>query len=281
MLHFFSRFFFLFIVLKGYQIQKYVVLVNFYATFVNSKVAFVNSYPQFQIVKYRFMPQNEPQSMSDYHNIRVRKINKEKIKLLAKRSGKSETEYANRMILYIYNSGLDIFTEISPNVPDMLKAMDRRIVSFLKKREQDFFVPMQNSFREMIRVHNQTLQTLDILHPGEIGFKKNEKKEVENTKEKGFIIPKNNDLKATDIVVPEDDKTKVEPEQKNSSFSATERDNFLQRIERAEKEKETFEKELKYLLKNLESNKSISGPKFTCNLPQKEIDRIKHLVDGY
>jgi len=203
------------------------------------------------------------------------------IKNLAKKRGKTETDLANHMIGYIYKTGLDVYNTNLPSVPDLIKSLDSRLVSFLKKREQDFFVPMQNSFREMIRVHNQTLQTLDILHPGEIGFKTPEKHDAEKTGKTSFVIPETEDPKRKDMVVPNEDENREVLEQESNAISADEKESFLLRIERAEKEKNTFEKELKYLLKNLEPNKSISGPKFTCNLPQKEIDRIKHLVDGY
>ncbi|AWX44781.1 hypothetical protein HME9304_01786 [Flagellimonas maritima] len=202
------------------------------------------------------------------------------MKLLARRSGKSETEYANRMVLYIFNTGLDIYTEIAPNVPDQLKKLEKKFIGFLKKREQDFFVPMEKSFREMVRVHNQTLETLDILHPGEIGFESSQKKEAKNKEQPSFKIPEVQGSKIGDLIIPEEaQKIEIKSEETNQ-FTEEKKEEYLVKIERAEKEKKTFEKELKYLLKNIVPSNSISGPKFTCNLPQKEIDRINHLVDG-
>lgn len=223
--------------------------------------------------------------MSEFKAIRVSPQAKGMIKNLSKKRGKTETDLANHMIAYIYETGLDVYNTSLPSVPDLIKGLDNRIVSFLKKREQDFFVPMQKSFREMIRVHNQTLQLLDVLHPGEIGLDRPENNEVKRPENPGLRIPENEAFKTPEIVLPNKSELEEEKGGENTpemgSISEVEKEQYLIKIERAEKQKEIFEKELKYLLKNIVPNKSISGPKFTCDLPQKEIDRIKHLVDGH
>lgn len=219
--------------------------------------------------------------MSEFKAIRVSVEAKGMIKNLAKKRGKTETDLANHMIGYIYETGLDVYATNLPSVPDLIKSLDQRIVSFLKKREQDFFVPMQKSFREMIRVHNLTLQSLDMLHPGEIAFREREDKGDKKEEKPTFVIPQTNSPKSLEIKLPNEVENESVNKAENNTISGQEKEAFLDRIERAEKEKEAFEKELKYLLKNIVPNKSISGPKFTCDLPQKEIDRIKHLVDGY
>lgn len=222
--------------------------------------------------------------MSEFKAIRVSPQAKGMIRNLAKKRGKTETDLANHMIAYIYETGLDVYNTSLPSVPDLIKGLDNRIVSFLKKREQDFFVPMQKSFREMIRVHNQTLQLLDVLHPGEIGLDSGEQKPIVKAENPTFKIPETDGLKTPDISIPNhtivEEKNQDENYLVSPSISEVEKEDFLIKIERAEKQREIFEKELKYLLKNIVPNKSISGPKFTCDLPQKEIDRIKHLVDG-
>ncbi|MBR9855747.1 MAG: hypothetical protein GYB37_14405 [Algicola sp.] len=211
--------------------------------------------------------------MANYKFIRVKPESKEMIKKLSKNWGKTETDFANHMIQFIFETKMDVYGEKISAAPDLIKDLDRRIVSFLKKREHDFFVPMQSSFREMIKLHNQTLQTLDILHPGEIGL---DSKRLVNEKEKPtFNIPDNESSKSTN------QKPFVKAKEclsEKTLVTSVEKEEFLIRIERAEKEKATFEKELQYLLNNIVPNKSISGPKFTCNLPQKEIDRIKLLL---
>lgn len=212
--------------------------------------------------------------MANYKFIRVKPTSKEKIKKLAKSWGKTETDYANHMIQFVFETKLDVYGERISSAHDLIKDMDRRMVSFLKRRERDFFVPLQNSFQEMIRVHNLTLQSLDILHPGEIVFQEMEKEEAKKSKSPSFIIPQNEDSKARNQAMLKG----VDEEENYTTISANEREEFLIQIERAEKEKITFEKELRYLLNNLVPNKSISGPKFTCNLPQKELDRIKLLL---
>ncbi|TXN37702.1 hypothetical protein FVB32_05285 [Flagellimonas hymeniacidonis] len=210
-----------------------------------------------------------------YHNIRVRQTGKEKIKLLAKRNGKNETEYANRMILFIYKSGLDIYSDITPSVPDLIKNLDKRIVSFLKKRESDFFVPMDKSFKKMIELHTRTFEMLEVLDPFQMNLQPR-KIVVPETAKPSLKLPLS---ERDDIPKNTEEETSV-LETQNSTFSKDDKEDFLVRIERAEKEKKTFEKELKFLIENIKPNKSISGPKFTCNLPQKEIDRIKLLVGG-
>ena len=221
-----------------------------------------------------------PKHNTQFKAIRVSPQAKGMVKNLAKKMGKTETDLANHMIAYIYKTGLDVYNTDLPSVPDLIKTLDKRIVSFLKKREQDFFVPMQKSFREMIRVHNQTLQTLDILHPGEIGFNNPQKKEGQNSPKPSFKIPEKDSSKKVDIALPKKDDIELKKEEEKTAFSVSEKEELLDRIQRAEKEKNIFKKELVYILKNLVPNKSISGPKFNCNLPQKEIDRIKLLADG-
>lgn len=212
--------------------------------------------------------------MANYKFIRVKPTSKEKIKKLAKSWGKTETDYANHMIQFVFETKLDVYGEKISSAHDLIKDLDRRMVSFLKRRERDFFVPLQNSFKEMIRVHNLTLQSLDTLHPGEIVFQEMEKEEAQKRITPSFIIPQNDNSKTKNQAMIKG----VDDEENHPPISANEREEFLIQIERAEKEKITFEKELQYLLNNLVPNKSISGPKFTCNLPQKELDRIKLLL---
>ena len=95
-------------------------------------------------------------------------------------------------------------------------------------------------------------------------------------KNQPFKIPDGEvQLKAVEL---EEKPVLVEPQK--TGFSDSEKEDLEERLERAEKEREIFEKELRFLIDNIVQNKSISGPKFTCNLPQKEIDRIKILLRG-
>ncbi len=181
------------------------------------------------------------------------------------------------MIHFVYQSGMDVYADMAPNVPDLIKNMDKRIVSFLKKREQDFFVPMNNSFRQMIQLHQRTFEMLDVLEPGKIGLGNKLKNPVEKLEKASFKIPEK--------VLLEQPSEEVEKTEKkgagiDGSMEAEKKD-FHDQMERLEIERSTFEKELKYLLNNLKPNRSISGPKFTCDLPQKEIDRIKVLIHGH
>lgn len=212
--------------------------------------------------------------MANYKFIRVNPESKVMIKKLSKNLGKTETDFANHMIQFIFETKMDVYGEKISAAPDLIKDLDRRIVSFLKKKEHDFFVPMYNSFQKMIKLHNQTLQNLDILYPGEIGFD-SKRLANENQEEPAFnTLLTENSNPSNQVVLIND----VENEDEKKLNSSNDQEALLIRAERSEKEKAVFEKELKYLLKNLSPNKSISGPKFTCNLPQKELDRISLLI---
>lgn len=223
---------------------------------------------------------------STYYNIRVNKINKDNIKRMSKREGKTVTDFANQMISFVHKTGINIYEEASPNFMDALAKHDKRVISFLKKRELDFFVPMNKAFRELIEVHNRTFEALDVLNPLDLSASKSgvwrqpQKNEKTNLK-----IPEKDARTISDLKVPDstqnDEENPLQKDMDSSGFSEQEKDEYLDKIERVEKEKMIYEKELKYLIENIVPSKSISGPRFTCNLPQKEIDRIKNLIDGY
>lgn len=218
---------------------------------------------------------------SNYYNIRVNRSAKEKVKLLSKRNEKTEKDYVDRMILFVYKSGIDIFSDSSPSVPDLIKGLDKRIVSFLKKREADFFVPMDKSFKEMIKLHTRTFEALEILDPMDLRTQSTQEFRHPKAEKPSLKIPESNSLETPESSDLKTENLEEESQKETGSFSDLEKDDYLDRIERAEKEKNTYEKELKYLIENIIPNKSISGPKFTCNLPQKELDRIKILIGGH
>ena len=73
--------------------------------------------------------------MTKYNSIRVNDSAKTTIKMLSKRLGKSEFDYANRMVKFIYETGIDVFSDALPSIPDLINNLDKRMVSFLKKRD--------------------------------------------------------------------------------------------------------------------------------------------------
>lgn len=218
--------------------------------------------------------------MPTYNSIRVNPTAKGRLSGMAKRRGKSETDFANNMIDYIYETGVDVYSKTIPSVPDLVKNLDNRIVSFLKKREQDFFVPMNKSFREMIRLHQQTFQMLDVLQPGTIGLDSNTKQEMVKPEKSTFTVPVSVSENTVNVATKNGLEKQKENSLENQSIPEEEKSELLGQMERLKVERSTYEKELKFLLENIRPNRSISGPKFTCDLPQKEIDRIKLLIDG-
>lgn len=220
--------------------------------------------------------------MADYKLIRVNPASKKLIKKMAKDWGKTETNFANQMISFIFETKLDIYSEMTPSASDLIKNLDNRMVSFLKKREQQFFIPMQKSFHEMIKLHNQTLETLDILHPGEIGFKSKINKMDKKDEKPMFQIPEKKSMDPVEQTISDETPNpqgKITESTKGHVQTAIKNEeDCLDRIERIEKERKIYEKEIKFLIENILPNRSISGPRFTCNLPQKEIDRIKLLL---
>ncbi len=195
---------------------------------------------------------------------------------MAGNSEVSETQFASQMIYFVHKTGVDIFTDINPNITDLIKNLDRRMVSFLKKREQDFFIPMDKSFRKMIELHTRTFEMLDVLKPGEIGLQKKEGFSIPEPEKPSLKIPENFTKKKEEITPVPNTDIKVEKNQ----LSNVDNERILDELERSKIERDTYLEQLKFLLDNIKPSKSISGPRFVCNLFQKDIDKIKNLVDG-
>ncbi len=65
---------------------------------------------------------------------------KSKLVILAQRNGKTELDYASKAIFYLYKSGIDVYSDTLPSVPDLIKNLDKRMVGFMKRRESKIFL---------------------------------------------------------------------------------------------------------------------------------------------
>lgn len=202
---------------------------------------------------------------SERASIKIYSEAKNNLTILAKRNGKSEIDYLSMAIQFLYKSGIDVYTTSLPNIPDLIKNLENRIIGFIKKREQDFFVPMKGQVQGLTESHIKlfdALQSMDIL---KFATENAEKDDVK------FTVP------ANQIQEEKQPKKIVEHTIEKETFSNDE--NLLGELEKAKAQRKIFRTELSFLFSKLSKSGALSGGKFNANINQRDYERIQKILN--
>lgn len=205
---------------------------------------------------------------SERASVKIYSEAKNNLAILAKRSGKTEIDYLSKGIEFIYQSGIDVYARSLPNVPDLIKNLENRIIGFMKKREQDFFVPMNKRVHSLVEHHmklTDQLETFDV-----INFAMQQAdKEAGKTAEK-YIVPQTEPLP---MVAEETNEPVKTPVEKNEAYET-----LKGQLEKSEAQRDIFREQLDFLFKRLAKSGAMTGGKFTANINQRDYDRIEKIL---
>ncbi len=190
-------------------------------------------------------------------SIRIHVEAKNKLVLLSKNAEKSQTDYISRAFEFIYNSGLDIYKKSGVNIPDAVKNLERRIIGFMKKRESDFFIPMNEKVKALTYNHIKlfdALEALDVV---------------------SYASHKSHDIAP---LVTKSSSSSEELETYKEQNEA-EKQQIELKLAKAKRQAEIFKDELEFLMNNISKAGALSKSKFTLNITQRDCQRIRTLLD--
>lgn len=205
---------------------------------------------------------------SERASVKIYSEAKNNLAILAKRSGKTEIDYLSKGIEFIYQSGIDVYAKSLPNVPDLIKNLENRIIGFMKKREQDFFVPMNKRVHSLVEHHmklTDQLETFDV-----INFAIQQADKEAGKREEKYIVPKTEPLPN---VAEEKNELVKSPVEKNETYEI-----LKGQLEKSEAQRDIFREQLDFLFKRLAKSGAMTGGKFTANINQRDYDRIEKIL---
>ena len=186
--------------------------------------------------------------------------------ILAKRSGTTELNYASGAITFIYQLGIDIFAKSQPYIPDLVKNLERRIIGFMKKRESDFFVPMDKKVMALTQSHVKlfdALEALDVVKYASDTFEKNAPFATADPSP-------SQDLEASELSL------ELEAHKKQSE---AEKQQMKLHPAKAKKQAEIFKNELEFLMGSISKAGALSKGKVMLNITQSDCWRIQKLLE--
>ncbi len=193
-------------------------------------------------------------------SVKINDSSKAFLTILAKKSSKSQQDYLSTAIDYIYETGLNIYNKKSVNVGDSMKALENRLIGFMKKREKDFFVPMSHKMTALTKSNIdllQGLETLDIIN---------------------FAREKTEDKIKPDFIVPVvENKPNVEPVLQKSSILSQEKASNID-LEKHKERAELYKGELEFLMSKINKGSGLNTGKFVANITQRDNDRINRIL---
>ncbi|MEE9361360.1 MAG: BfmA/BtgA family mobilization protein [Cellulophaga sp.] len=194
---------------------------------------------------------------------------KNQLVILAKKHNKTELDYVSTAIQYLYKTGLNVYSTSVPNIPDLLKSLENRVIGFMKKREQDFFLPMKGQVQSLTENHVKLFDSLNALDIIKFATENVEKKDNKFT----VSEPQEND----EIEVEKEEIKPVAYAKENETFLIDE--NLKGELEKANTQKKIFKDELNFLIQRISKSGALSGNKFNLNITQRDFDRIEKIVN--
>ncbi|MFJ1366999.1 BfmA/BtgA family mobilization protein [Capnocytophaga canimorsus] len=215
------------------------------------------------------------ENQRNYAVIRVLKTTKNKLSVLAKKNEKTEIDYIANMVNYVYKTGINIYSKEVENVPDLIQKLEDRIIGFMKKRELDFFVPMSRKTQELLDSHikfTEQLKGFDIVKFAELEHQK----QGEAPK---FTISEDEHFSLKDTFIKEQEQVPNSFEPTSEISSHSELEMLKGKLEKAQKQREIFKKELQFLMERVIKGTGLSAGKFILNVNSRDIERINRFLE--
>jgi hypothetical protein len=209
------------------------------------------------------------------------RISKDTIKIIKSQSirvGLSSKDWVEKAVFFIYKTGYDIIDFENTKS----KSVEDRLIGFIRRRETDFFLPMNNYFLENIKMQSLVLKGLENF--GIIDLL--ERQEVKEQLEKKLIDPSQVIYKKVENQAENNSNNLVEnqPEITSENSRKTE-EKSVQKIKEYELKIQTLEhtntvylEQLNYLLSSIKSGGALSGSKYVININSNDLKRIKKLI---
>jgi len=202
--------------------------------------------------------------------IRVHPEGKIALKYLAKNNEKSQTQYVTDLLLFAKKYGINIYLKADEDVPSMVKNLEKRIIGFMKKREQDLLIPMDQRNAAMVDKLVYLIDSLQAMNVVDFAQKTHESQHDQiSFKVDQTDVEKPAPLEEKPIKSPHYEEKQQQLEEINY------------KLQKATKEKELYKSELTYLLNNITSGGILDGGSLKLNIPKRELTRIKKLLNDH
>jgi len=185
---------------------------------------------------------------------------------------KTQVEYLTQALLFLNKTGIDVFAKDLIDIPNLIKKLDNRMVSFMKKREQDLFIPMQKTFLEQVDLLKNVmigLENFDV-----INFINKEGSLEKNKPKNSLIIPDNFKEEKTPFLM-EEKQNILDDFSPEKLYDCEE---LFVEVEELKNQNKIYIKNIEFLLKNIRQGSALSGVKFIINIQQNDIKRIENLI---
>lgn len=193
---------------------------------------------------------------------------------LSSNAEKTQVEYLSQTLKFLNKTGIDVFAKELIDIPSLIKNLDNRMVSFLKKREQDFFNPMFETYKLQVDLFKKVaigLQNFDV-----IDFAISKENEKKKSSKNDLIIPDNLDHNKANF--KQEKTTEITREFESNNSLDLERINAEK--EDLKNENKIYRKELNFLLKNIRKGSALSGVKFVIDIQENDKKRIENLLNN-
>tara|TARA_E500000318_G_scaffold112008_1_gene133328 strand:+ start:13159 stop:13776 length:618 start_codon:yes stop_codon:yes gene_type:complete len=198
-------------------------------------------------------------------SVKINTSSKGFLTILANKASKSQQDYLSTAIDYLYATGLDIYSKKTVNVGDSMKALENRIIGFMKKRETDFFVPMSKKMSALTKSNIDLLNGLETLDV--ISFTTDKKTEEDSP---NFKVPQEHISDKVEVEKSSSSEEEVRlPEDVESS---------LLELESYKGKAELYREQLEFLMSKINKGSGLNSGKFIANITQRDCDRINRIL---
>jgi len=196
------------------------------------------------------------------------------LKILSQENGRNATEYLTQMVLFIHKSRFDIFEKDFKK----LQTLENRIIGFLKQREKDFFMPMNENFVRQETALKQVLFGLESLDIVSFVEKVNKSGADEEKPSLRAPVSSQSRINETSISDESNKLTDVAVENENVLDEDSDTEKLKIDLERALGQNSDLRRELNFLMDNITSGSGLTSNKFIFKGNNSDLKRIRAIL---
>ena len=217
--------------------------------------------------------------------MRITLDTKADLKFLANTTENTQVDYAQQAFKFLRKTGLDIFEKKpTASVPEQLVKLDRRIVSFLKKRETDFFVPMKQTLLQQSDLLKQVLFQLDNMDLVDLIEPKLKAQNNQNTSQIKVPEMRSNsgDSPSKEIAIPPEIQTPINDENTSEDLVFLQEENLRLKTQIVgyKNKQKLFVENIEFLVNNIEKDNHFGKERLVFKGTKLDINRLKQLVNS-